>query len=43
MIRYFFQQYECSCGSVKFELDLSNHATKGDLKGTIGIVHLHWY
>ena len=37
MSQYFPKQYTCFGGNVKVELDLSNYATKTDLKGTTGI------
>ena len=35
--QYFPEPNECSNGNVKAELDLSNYATKADLKGATGI------
>ena len=37
MSQYFPKQYTGFGGNVKVELDLSNYATKTDLKGTTGI------
>ena len=37
MIQYFPQQYEHSGVNVKFELELSDYATKADLKDEGGI------
>ena len=37
MSQYFPKQYTRFGGNVKVELDLSNYATKTDLKGTTGI------
>ena len=37
MSQYFPEPYERSNGNVKAELDLSNYATKADLKGATGI------
>ena len=37
MRQYFPKTYEHSCGNLKVEFDLSNHAKVADLKGATGI------
>ena len=37
MSQYFTEPYEHSGENVKVELDLSNYATKTELKGTTGV------
>ena len=37
MSQYFPEPYECSGGNVNLELDLSNYATKGNIKGVTGV------
>ena len=37
MSHYFAKPCECSGGNIKIELDLSNYATKADLKGATGV------
>ena len=37
MRQYFSKPYERSGGSVNNKLDLSNHATKSDVKGSTGV------
>ena len=36
MIKHFPKLYECSDRSIKIDLDLSNYATKADLKRATG-------
>ena len=37
MRQYFPKTYEHSCGNLKVEFDLSNHAKVADLKGATGV------
>ena len=37
MSQYFPKPYECSGGNINLELDLSNYATKGNIKAVTGV------
>ena len=43
MSPYFSKPQEGFGGNVKVELDLSNYATKADLKGATGLTQLRWH
>ena len=40
MNQYFLKSYECFGGKLKVEFNLTNYATKGNVKGATGVIHL---
>ena len=41
MSQYFPKPYESFGGDISFKVDLSNYATKSDLKNTMGVILLN--